>query len=180
MLGYSQQRSRRAQAIIRHASKFPTTVKTSSSEHTLREQIPNNGQDKLKRAYVTRANSQQRPRQDQASIRYARKFPTMVKTSSSEHTLREKIPNNGQDKLKRAHFTRANSQQRSRQAQASTHYASKFPTTVETSSSEHTLRDRFFNSGQKKGFASFNELLNFSESSFAGHLRSSADSSEPK
>ena len=84
-----------------------------------------------------------------------------MKTGSSEHTLREQISNSGQDKLKRAYVTRANPQQRSRQAQASIPNASKFPTTVKTSSSEHTLRDRFFDSGQKKSFVSFNELLNF-------------------
>ena len=30
---------------------------------------------------------------------------------------------------------------------------------VKTRSSEHTLRDQFFDSGQKKDFANFNELL---------------------
>ena len=55
MLGNSQQRSRQAQASIRHASKSPTTIKTRSSGDTLREKIPNNGQNKLKRVYVTRA-----------------------------------------------------------------------------------------------------------------------------
>ena len=51
-----------------------------------------------------------------------------------------------------------NSQQRSRQAQASIRYASIFPITAKTSSSKHTLRDRFFNSG-RTCFASYNVLV---------------------
>ena len=57
----------------------------------------------------------------------------------------------------RTRYMLENSQQRSRQAQASIRYASKFPTKVRTSSSEQTLRDRFFNSG-RTGFPSYNVL----------------------
>ena len=106
------------QSVYVYARKFPTMIKTSSSEHTSHKEIPNNGQYKSsERIYITRANSQQRSRQAQASIRHASKFPITVNTRSREHTLRDQTPNNGQYKVKRAYFTRAKSQQRSRQGQ---------------------------------------------------------------
>ena len=57
---------------------------------------------------------------------------------------------------------------------------SKFPTVVKTKSSEHTLRGRFFDSGRKKRASQTSTNYSFFPgSSFAGHLRSSAWSSEP-